>query len=120
MTVKNFRRLNDILRSDRAIFVIHGRLIEGKFAIGTDIRIVSIVLIDTVNDFLDVLKSIPRWLKTTNIRCPTVQNVETFETYLPSSFYDHVANCGEVSDVIRKCFDSIEYIDQLLGNVAQK
>lgn len=120
MVVKNFKKLNEILQSEHALFFIHGRLIEDKLTVVSEIKNVTIVLTRSMNNFLGELKSIPRWLKNTNIRCPLIQNVITFDTHLSCSFYDYVVNCQEVSDVVKQCYVSIEKLNIRLEKMAQK
>lgn len=121
MVLKNLKAFKNILDSDRVIFLIHGQLNGNKLVLIPSIRSISFTLVKAIEDMTYKLKSVPRWLKTTNVRCPVVQNVETNERYLPYSFYDSVIlNRIHVNNMEKNCYKSVEDITLKLENIVKK
>lgn len=120
MMLNNFKTLKELISDDdHAVFVIYGRLIDDKFALSPDTRNITVALSRAMDDVSNELNFVPRWLRTTNIRSPHVQNVETGDMHLPYSFYV-VDRIEEVIDVKKQCYDAIEKISDRLKSAAQK
>lgn len=118
MVLKNFETLKSTLNGDREAFVVYGRLVDDKFALSPDTKTIVMMLVTAMDDVLSKLKSVPRWLRTTNVRCPLIQDTDTGDIRLPYSFYDHVINRKHVSDIEKKCYDLMAVvINQLEGTV---
>lgn len=120
MVTNNFGTLKSTLAGDRVVFVVQGRLFDDKFVLLPDIRTIINTIVVAMDGMLDKLKSVPRWLRTTNVRCPLVQNQETGELRLPYSFYDHVVDREHVHNAQKECYDAVEVLMGRLKTTAQK
>jgi hypothetical protein len=120
MVINNYITLKKLLDEDRAVFVVRGRLINTHFVFDPDLSTILDRVATAIDDILNQLKSVPRWLRTTNFRCSAIQNVKTMETYLPYSFYDHVIERLSVQESRDACFRSLEKICQMLENQSEK
>lgn len=120
MMLNNFKMLRELISNDdNVIFVIYGRLIDNKFALSPDTRNITVALSRAMENVSNKLNFVPRWLRTTNIRCPYVQNLETGDMHLPHTYYaaNHIE---QVVDVKKQCYDAIEKITDRLKSTAQK
>lgn len=121
MILNNLKAFKDILDNEHVAFLINGQLNENKLVLSPHIRSITVTLIKAIDDMTNKLKTVPRWLKSTNVRCPIVQNVETSERYLPYSFYDSViTNRIHVNHMEKICYQSIDDVSYKLENVIKK
>lgn len=121
MISNSYKTLKKILDSNRVAFVVYGRLVDEKFAIVPSVNNIIGTITKALGDLTNVLKSMPRWLRTTDIRCPVLQHVETGETHLPYSFYNRaVINCEHLIDVEKQCQYSIKKISDRLDDMVRK
>lgn len=120
MALNNFETFKNTLDGDREAFVVHGRLIDDKFALSPDIKTIVMTLVTAMDDVLNKLRSVPRWLRNTNVRCPFIQDTDTGDIRLPCSFYDHVVNRKHVSDAEKECYDSMAVVINRLKSTVKK
>lgn len=123
MVSNNYRQLKAVVDGDRAAFLIRGQLVDGHFALVPNINAATSAIAKAMDDVLNKLKSVPRWLATTNVRCPVVQRSDAAagDDHLPYSFYDRaVVYSTHLIDAEKRCYDSVENIGDLLDGTAQK
>lgn len=107
MVKNNCKAYKNILDGDRVAFVIYGQLIDDKFTLVPNINTIYATLTKAMNDVFNRLKSVPRWLRTTNVLCPFVNSMGTDESHLPYTYYTHVAKCEDVYDIKNECYRTI-------------
>lgn len=123
MVSNSFRTLKAIVDGDRAAFLIRGRLVDGHFALVPNINAAINAIVKAMDNVLNKLKSVPRWLAATNVRCPVVQRsgAAAGDTRLPYSFYDRaLVDSSHLMEAEKVCYDSVEKIGDLLDGTAQK
>jgi len=124
MVSNNFRTLKAVVDGDRAAFLIRGQLVDGRFALVPNINAAINAIARAMDDVLNRLKSVPRWLAGTNVRCPIVQRSDAAagdDHRLPYSFYDRaLVDSTHLIDAEKRCYDSVEKIGDLLDDTAQK
>lgn len=123
MVSNNFGALERMADGDRAAIVVHGRLVDDKFALVPNANAVVGALAKAVNDTLDTLQSVPRWLRATNVRCPAVllRSGDDEEWLPPYSFHDRaLLECERVVDAEKRCCDAVERIGDRLDGLARR
>lgn len=122
MIFNNFKEFDCLVNGERGIAIVtYGRVIKDKFVLVPHIQTVAQTLIGAINYMSKSLRSVPRWLKTTNFRCPLVQNVETGDRHLPYSFYEHgIIGREQVYRMETKCYESVRDIGEKVENVIKK
>lgn len=120
MVWNNCNAYKNILDGDRVAFVVSGQLIDDKFTLVPNINIIYTTLIKAMDDTLNRLKSVPRWLRTTNVLCPFVNIMGTDESHLPCTYYTHVAKCKDLYDIKKECYSSIRELLYRLQIAVQK
>lgn len=120
MVWNNCNAYKNILDGDHVAFVVSGQLIDDKFTLVPNINIIYTTLIKAMDDTLNRLKSVPRWLRTTNVLCPFVNIMGTDESHLPYTYYTHVAKCKDLYDIKKECYSSIGELVNRLQIAVQK
>jgi len=120
MVWNNCNAYKNILDGDRVAFVINGQLIDDKFTLVPNINIIYATLIKAMEDTFNRLKSVPRWLRTTNVLCPFVNIIGTDESHLPYTYYTHVAKSKNLYDIKKECYSSIGELVNRLQIAVQK
>eukprot|EP00102_Acyrthosiphon_pisum_P010472 XP_008178796.1 PREDICTED: uncharacterized protein LOC100572790 isoform X2 [Acyrthosiphon pisum] len=120
MVWNNCNAYKNILDGERVAFMINGQLIDDKFTLVPNINIIRTTLIKAMDDTLNRLKSVPRWLRTTNVLCPFVNIMGTDESHLPYAYYTHVAKCKNLYDIKKECYSSIRKLVNRLQIAVQK
>ncbi|CAH1731507.1 unnamed protein product [Aphis gossypii] len=110
MVKNNCKAYKNILDGDRVAFVIYAQLIDDKFTLVPNINTIYATLTKAMNDMFNRLKSVPRWLRTTNVLCPFVNSMGTDESHLPYTYYTHVAKCEDVYDKKMNVIELLEYL----------
>lgn len=119
MVLRNLKAFKKILGDDRAVFTVYGQLSsDDTCVLVPDISDVSIKFVGVLRYFLKRLKSLPRWLRTSNIPCPIVVD-ETGKRHL-YSYYDLVRDCQLVVEALEECYSSVEMISRRLESTLQK
>ncbi|XP_025202205.1 uncharacterized protein LOC112599500 [Melanaphis sacchari] len=120
MVRNNCKAYKNILDSDRVAFVIYGQLIDDKFTFIPNINTIYATLTKAMDDMFNRLKSVPRWLRTTNVLCPFINSMGTDESHLPYTYYTHVEKCEDVYDMKKECYNTIEILINRLKIAVQK
>lgn len=120
MVINNYNTLKKLLDENRVAFVVGGNLINNHFAYDPNILKIADRFTAAIDDIPNQLKSVPRWMKKTNLRCSANQRVETTETYLPHSFYDHVTDQLTVKESRDACFGSLGKFCNMLETQSEK
>lgn len=120
MVINNLNTLKKLLDEDRVAFVVRGKLIYTHFVFDPDLSTIINSVAAAIDDIPNQLKSVPRWLRTTNFRCSAIQNLETMEISLPYSFYDLVIEKLSVQESRDACFRSLEKFRNILENQSEK
>ncbi|XP_060844721.1 dynein axonemal heavy chain 10-like [Rhopalosiphum padi] len=107
MVRNNCKAYKNILNGNRVTFMIYGQLIDDKFTLVPNINTVHATLTKAMNDMFNRLKSVPRWLRTTNILCPFMNSMGTDESHLPYTYYSHVMKCEDVYNIKKECSNTI-------------
>lgn len=112
MVLNNFNEFQSLADGKRGIIVvILGRMVNDKLALVPHVQTVTVTLVEAIDYVSKCLRSVPRWLRTTNVRCPLVVDVETGDRHLPYSFYEHgIMGREHVYEAEKKCYDSINEI----------
>lgn len=114
MVCKNCNAFKNILEGNRAAFMIYGQLIDDKFTLVPNITTIHTTFVNAMENTLNRLKYVPRWLRTTNVLCPFVNNIGTDESHLLYTYYTHVAKCKYLQDKKNECYNSIgEFVYRL-------
>jgi len=111
--MNNYDDFRNLINGQRGtVIVIFGRMVNDKFTLMSDIQTVSVMLTEVLDHMSKSLRSVPRWLRATNIRCQWVQNTRTGDRHLPYSFYEHgVYDRKPLIDGKRNCYEAIKEIE---------
>lgn len=123
MVSNNFEALKRTVDGQRTAIVVLGRLVDDQFALVPNTDAVVSALARSMDDMLDTLRSVPRWLHGTSIRCPVVQlpSAGDDESLPAYSFYDRaLLDCVRVAGAEERCYGAIENIGDRLDDLARR